>query len=157
MTTINIIAHFENITVNCVCLPLIFQHLSLPFRHPHIQRLIQDPNTVLLFPGAKSQELASLCSGSDQIQYNLVLLDGTWMQAGVLSCQNPFMEQFRQVYVLLWLSCVGWKFHNSTISHLQSYQSNGTLNFHLCFLVHDGDDLQAWTGLKTNIVWIGKL
>ncbi|KAK2163439.1 hypothetical protein LSH36_79g03034 [Paralvinella palmiformis] len=66
-------------------------------KYPDIERLIQDPNTILLFPGEKSQDLASLHPRSDDIQYNLVLLDGTWMQARGLFCQNPFMRQLKQV------------------------------------------------------------
>ncbi len=76
---------------------------------PKLQEIMADPRTLLLFPGESAEDIQkvalefagpSMRAGAvHRESRNLILLDGTWLQAKALYTQNKFLHKLRQVRV----------------------------------------------------------
>lgn len=84
-------------------------YISLLSRHPELEAIIEDPLTLLMFPGPRAVDLTDFienlrsdtnCGGyecSEARPFNLILLDGTWDQAKGLYHKNKFLHGLKQV------------------------------------------------------------
>ena len=80
---------------------VIYYGKKFPSRkHQGLVELLNEPNTFVLFPGAKSKCLKEVVQNARHIgeQYNLVLLDGTWSQAKSMYYHSPFLHNLPQVH-----------------------------------------------------------
>ena len=88
------------------------------FRLPALKKVIESPDTLLMYPGPNATNLEDLfpitnaeCNheeSGDGVHnhtvsspgpYNLMLLDGTWMQAKGIYNQNEFLHNLKQVRI----------------------------------------------------------
>lgn len=66
-------------------------------RYPELLSLLESPYTVLLYPDSNSVDIESL--PTDQT-YNLIVLDGTWLQAKAIYSKNKFLHGIKKVCVI---------------------------------------------------------
>ena len=67
--------------------------------------MVSDPHTLLLFPGETAEDIKKVAlegvdsetGASSPVAYNVILLDGTWLQAKALFHQNKFLHKLRRV------------------------------------------------------------
>jgi len=67
--------------------------------------MMSDPHTLLLFPGETAEDIKKVATegigseteASSPVAYNVILLDGTWLQAKALFHQNKFLHKLRRV------------------------------------------------------------
>lgn len=63
---------------------------------------MSQPNTLLMWPGPEAEDLKSFLAkqrrlGTTDVNYTLLILDGTWRQARSLYNQNSFLHSLKQV------------------------------------------------------------
>ena len=82
---------------------IIYHGKKFPTRkHEGLAELLGEPNTYVLFPGAKSKCLKQIVQNSSPDEsYNLVLIDGTWSQAKSMYFHSPFLHDLPQVNLIL--------------------------------------------------------
>lgn len=78
---------------------LIYKGKKFPQpRHENLETLLNQPNTILLYPSKTATDLRDLENDSDC--YNIVLIDGTWPQAKAIYASSPILHNIRQVKLL---------------------------------------------------------
>lgn len=78
---------------------LIFKGKKFPQpRHEDLERILNQPNTILLYPSKTAMDINDLVNDNDS--YNLVLLDGTWPQAKAIYASSPILHNIRQVKLI---------------------------------------------------------
>jgi DTW domain-containing protein len=63
-------------------------------RHPRVQRLVEEQRIALLFPGPGAVEPEALPEGPPE---TLVVLDGTWIQAGKMLARSRLLQRLPRV------------------------------------------------------------
>ncbi|KAK2171557.1 hypothetical protein NP493_1054g00014 [Ridgeia piscesae] len=74
---------------------------------PKLQEMMSDPHTLLLFPGETAEDIKKVATegigseteASSPVAYNVILLDGTWLQAKALFHQNKFLHKLRRAEI----------------------------------------------------------
>ncbi|CAH1797402.1 unnamed protein product [Owenia fusiformis] len=105
-TTVHIIQHPFEVS-RCLQTARILEHGLAPGKctvyvgkrisykkHPRLETLLKSPETLLLYPGPKAVDIATM---PQDRKYNIVLLDGTWPQAGGIYHQNTMLHCLKQV------------------------------------------------------------
>lgn len=78
---------------------LIFKGKKFPQpRHEHLEHILTQPNTVLLYPSKTAIDIKDLENENEF--YNLVLIDGTWPQAKAIYASSPILHYIKQVKLL---------------------------------------------------------
>lgn len=78
---------------------LIFKGKRFPsLKHENLEKLLTQPNTVLLYPSKTAIDIRSLELVCDN--YNLVLIDGTWPQAKAIFASSPILHNLRHVKLM---------------------------------------------------------
>ena len=63
-----------------------------------LAELLAEPETYVLYPGPKSQNLRQLAQNRPAgLPYNIVLIDGTWAQAKSMFYHSPTLHTLPQV------------------------------------------------------------
>ncbi|XP_067931871.1 tRNA-uridine aminocarboxypropyltransferase 2-like [Watersipora subatra] len=65
-------------------------------RYPLLEEVVGAPNTVLLYPDSSAVPINTLPTDKP---YNLIVLDGTWLQARGIYGKNSFLQQMKKVKV----------------------------------------------------------
>lgn len=80
---------------------LIFKGKRFPGIHSELVEILDDPNTLLLYPSPNAVDIAVLCAEKcPQTQYNIVILDGTWPQAKAIYTASPMLHKLKQIKLL---------------------------------------------------------
>ena len=58
--------------------------------------MVEAPNTFLLYPDKDAVPIESL---STDKSYNIIVLDGTWLQARGIYSKNKFLQSMKKVYI----------------------------------------------------------
>jgi len=68
-------------------------------RFPVLESVVSQPNTLLMWPSPKAEDLQSFLAKQRHadVKYTLLILDGTWHQARSLYNQNSFLHSLKQV------------------------------------------------------------
>ncbi|XP_064083459.1 tRNA-uridine aminocarboxypropyltransferase 2-like [Macrobrachium nipponense] len=67
-------------------------------RFPHLEEILTNENSILMYPGEKALDLESLLPvGNDQPSYNIIIIDGTWQQAKSIYHNCRHLHSLRQV------------------------------------------------------------
>lgn len=68
-------------------------------RHADLAALCQDPRTLILYPGPKSQDLEELVQNQEvgTVKHNVIIIDGTWSQAKNIFLKNNLFHLPKQV------------------------------------------------------------
>lgn len=74
----------------------VFEGKKFPGRHDDLRPILEDPGTVLLYPGKNSRELREDFAPDPEIS-NIILLDGTWDQAKKMFLRNPALQKLKQI------------------------------------------------------------
>ncbi|KAL3278204.1 hypothetical protein HHI36_013543 [Cryptolaemus montrouzieri] len=80
---------------------LIFKGKHFPGRNHELEALLQQPNTLLLYPSPKSIDLREIQSKHIDCNFNLVLLDGTWPQAKAMYSGNSILHGIQQIKLVI--------------------------------------------------------
>lgn len=81
------------LSLNCFASPFFV------LRHPDLAALCQDPRTLILYPGPKSQDLEELVQNQEvgTVKHNVIIIDGTWSQAKNIFLKNNLLHLPKQV------------------------------------------------------------
>ncbi|XP_063908579.1 tRNA-uridine aminocarboxypropyltransferase 2 [Zophobas morio] len=80
---------------------LIYKGKRFPGRHRDLETILQEPNTILLYPSPDAVDLKSLLQNNNaETSFNLVLIDGTWPQAKAIFSSNPILHKIKQVKLI---------------------------------------------------------
>jgi len=87
--------------------------MNVSVRHPLLESIVSQPNTLLMWPGREAEDLKSYLArqrlgGATDNKYTLIILDGTWHQARSLYNQNTFLHSLKQaghLHVSVSLTC----------------------------------------------------
>jgi len=74
----------------------VFEGKKFPGKHEDLRPILEDPATVLLYPGSTSRELREDSPADPEIA-NVILLDGTWDQAKKMFLRNPALQKLKQI------------------------------------------------------------
>uniref|UniRef100_A0A0A9W2H5 tRNA-uridine aminocarboxypropyltransferase n=1 Tax=Lygus hesperus TaxID=30085 RepID=A0A0A9W2H5_LYGHE len=75
-----------------------FPQQSLSDRHVGLQQILEDCNSILLYPSKDSVDLDEMPKvTSETTPYNLILIDGTWPQAKGIYNSTPALHTMKQV------------------------------------------------------------
>lgn len=93
--------YFYYLTKNITTM-LSLNSFASPFfvlRHPDLAALCQDPRTLILYPGPKSQDLEELVQNQEvgTVKHNVIIIDGTWSQAKNIFLKNSLLHLPKQV------------------------------------------------------------
>lgn len=78
---------------------LIFKGKRFPGLHSDLSEILEEPNTILLYPSSSASELKQ----SDinvSVGFNIVLIDGTWPQAKAIYSSSPILHKLKQIKLL---------------------------------------------------------
>lgn len=93
--------YFYYLTQNITTLlsPNSLTSLFFVLRHPDLAALCQDPRTLILYPGPKSQDLEELVQNQEvgTVKHNVIIIDGTWSQAKNIFLKNSLLHLPKQV------------------------------------------------------------
>lgn len=78
---------------------VFFSHYFIIIRHADLAALCQDPRTLILYPGPKSQDLEELVQNQEvgTVEHNVIIIDGTWSQAKNIFLKNSLFHLPKQV------------------------------------------------------------
>lgn len=84
--------------------PEIYQvgHSLFPaLRHPQLAAVCRDSQTLILYPGPKSQNLEELVQYQEvgAVKHNVIIIDGTWSQAKNMFLKNSLLHLPKQVCI----------------------------------------------------------
>lgn len=76
-------------------------HYSIDVRNADLAALCQDPRTLILYPGPKSQDLEELVQNQEvgTVKHNVIIIDGTWSQAKNIFLKNSLFHLPKQVSI----------------------------------------------------------
>lgn len=78
---------------------LIYKGKKFPQpRHEALEYILNQPNTVLLYPSKIAIDIRDLESNNES--YYLVLIDGTWPQAKAIYASSPILHKMKQVKLI---------------------------------------------------------
>lgn len=78
---------------------LIYKGKKFPQpRHEALENILNQPNTVLLYPSKTAIDIRALESNNES--YNIVLIDGTWPQAKAIYASSPILHKIKQVKLI---------------------------------------------------------
>lgn len=80
---------------------LIFKGKKFPRKYENLIRILQDPNSLLLYPTKDALDIELVKPSLDQEHYNLILIDGTWPQAKAMYNNSPILHNMKQVKLMV--------------------------------------------------------
>lgn len=80
---------------------LVFKGKRFPGRWPQLNEILSAPNTLLLYPSPAAVDIREISRRSDNISYNVVIIDGTWPQAKAIYTGSPILNDIKQIKLLV--------------------------------------------------------
>lgn len=79
---------------------LIFKGKRFPGNHAALEDILCSKNTVLLYPSPASMNISGIMRTTNNYEYNIVIIDGTWPQAKAIYTGSPILHKIQQVKLL---------------------------------------------------------
>lgn len=79
---------------------LIFKGKRFPGKHKVLSDILNEPNTLLLYPSPSAVDINKLVEENPGQSYNIIIIDGTWPQAKAIYTGSPDLHKLKQVKLL---------------------------------------------------------